>query len=663
MALRSSRVRYAQYLIDAAARRKRHAHEQTHINRHGSEVSSRRSRPITGLLASFWRMIRRDRASLATSLGCATLSAILELLPPATTKIAIDNVFGERPLPDSLLAIVPKSWSFVHEPSGLLLALAMGMVAVAFVATLIGIVGRYLATRSVKRAQNRVRRLVFTHVMQLPLSRIASMRTGAFVATLREDAAGVGDLVFSMLYNPWRAVIQLVGCLAILATTDWRLLVGALVLLPMVLLSHRTWIGRIRPVYRDIKLSRDAIDAHATEVFGGIRIVRGFGRTRTEGARYATGGHLMTRQELIAWWWSRGIDIAWALFIPCASAALLWYGGSQVLAGSLTAGDLVLFLTYVLMLLMPIQMLAASATGFQANLAGLDRILDLLQEPPEMPDRVGARRLARSEIVGAIEAIDLGFRYAGGAEDALAEVSFRAEPGQTVALVGPSGGGKTTLCNLVARFFDPTRGALLVDGRDLRDITLGSWRSALGIVEQEIFLFDGTILENIRYGLRDADESRVRAAARLANAAEFIDRLPEGYASRIGERGVRLSGGQRQRLAIARALLVDPRVLILDEATSSLDTESELLIRQALDSLVANRTTFVIAHRLSTIQHADQILVIERGRITAAGTHATLLASSPKYQQMVLMQTADPSAWRKAQPSTPPADDPVSSQA
>ncbi len=661
MPSRSSRARYSQYLFDAAERRAKRAAEGTHVNRHGSEVSSRRSRPILALLGSFWRIVRRDRASIVASLVCGTLSAGLELLPPATTKIAIDNVFGGRPLPDWVRQSVPAAWEFVETPTALLGALAVGMIVIAIIGTGVGIMGRYLATRTVKRVQNRTRRLVFSRVMVLPLARIASMRTGAFIATLREDAAGVGDLVFSMLYNPWRAAIQLVGCLVILAVTDWRLLAGALVLLPMVILSHRTWIGRIRPIYRDIKLSRDAVDAHATEVFGGMRVVRGFGRTRTEGGRYALGGHLMARQELLAWWWSRGIDLAWALFIPAASAALLWYGGSQVLNGSLTAGDLVLFLTYVLMLLMPIQMLASSATGFQANLAGLDRILDLLNEPPEMPDAPTAKRLAKPEITGAIEAHNVGYRYVGAAEDALDGVSFHARPGETVALVGPSGGGKTTLCNLVARFFDPTRGALLVDGRDMRDISLGSWRSALGIVEQEIFLFDGTILDNIRYGLRDAPESRVRDAAQLANAAEFIERLPDGYASRIGERGVRLSGGQRQRLAIARALLVDPRILILDEATSSLDTESELLIRQALDSLVENRTTFVIAHRLSTIQHADQILVIERGRITASGSHATLLATSPKYQQMVLMQTADPSAWRKGAPGGPPAVPPVSS--
>lgn len=594
------------------------------------------------LLRAFARIVRRDKSSVIVSLGCATVSAALELIPPAATKIAVDNVFAGHPLSPGISRWIPQAWEWVHDPSGLLKLLAISIVAISFVGVATGIVGRFLATRNVKRVQNRVRRLVFSHAMRLPLSRVHQMRTGGFVATLREDAGGVGELMFSMLYNPWRSVIQLAGCLLILTITDWRLLLGALILLPVVWITHRTWIGRIRPIYRDIKISRDSVDAHATEVFGGMRVVRGFARTRTESLRYSKGTHMMGRQELLVWWWSRGVDLAWALFIPVASAALLWYGGTQVLRGTLTAGDLVLFLTYVVMLLMPIQMLASSATAFQTNLAGLDRVLDLMAEPAELPDRAGALRMPREAIRGEVQAISVGYRYPGGATDVLSEVSFTALPGQTIALVGPSGSGKTTLCNLIARFFDPTAGYITVDGRDLRDISLDSWRSALGIVEQDIFLFDGTILDNIRYADRSASPDRVMQAARMANAAEFIEKLPQGYETHIGERGVRLSGGQRQRLAIARAILADPRILILDEATSSLDSDSERLIQTALFALVQNRTTFVIAHRLSTIQHADLILVLEDGRITAAGTHQELMDRSHRYQQMVLMQTAIP---------------------
>ena len=653
MPIWSSRKRYKEYQVESAVRRSKRRSERTIISRQGTEISAKRSRSIGPLLRAFFSFVRHDKRAVASALLCATVSASLELFPPAATKIAIDNVFSGLPLPDSITRWVPDSSTILSTPQSLLATLAIAIVTLSFIAVIFGIIGRWLATRTVKSVQNRVRRLVFGHAMRLPLSRVQQMRTGGFVATLREDAGGVGDLVFSMLYNPWRAVIQLIGSLTVLAITDWRLLIGALMILPVIVMTHRTWIGRIRPIFRDIKTTRDSIDAHATEVFGGMRIVRGFARTRTESLRYSSSGHLMARQEFLVWWWSRGVDLAWALFIPIASAALLWYGGVQVLQGSLTPGDLVLFLTYVMMLLIPIQMLASSATAFQTNLAGLDRILDLLVESPEMPDRPHAVRLPKNAIEGEVQMHEIGYRYPNTESDVLQKISFTAKPGQTIALVGPSGSGKTTLCNLVARFFDPTAGLITVDGRDLRDIHLDSWRQSLGIVEQDVFLFDGTIADNIRYSDRNASEALVRRAADLANATEFIEQLPKGLTTHIGERGVRLSGGQRQRLAIARAILADPRILILDEATSSLDSQSERLIQSALFTLVRERTTFVIAHRLSTIQHADLILVLERGQISAAGTHADLMQSSEKYQQMVMMQTAIPAPQEVPMPATP----------
>jgi len=348
----------------------------------------------------------------------------------------------------------------------------------------------------------------------------------------------------------------------------------------------------------------------------------------------------MSRQELRTWWWSRGIDVSWALLIPGASAALLWYGGQQVLEGQLTPGDLVMFLAYVVMLLAPIEMLASSATAFQTNLAGLDRLLDLTAEQPEMPDRPGARALRRADVRGAVTLESVCYRYPGSERMVLEEVSMHVPEGSVVALVGRSGSGKTTLCNLVARFFDPVSGRIMVDGTDLRDATLESWRALLGIVEQDVFLFDGTIAENIAYADRSAPREAIAEAARAANAAEFIEALPGAYDTAIGERGVKLSGGQRQRIAIARALLAQPRILILDEATSNLDTESEQLIQAALARLMRDRTTFVIAHRLSTIRHADLIVVLEGGRIAEMGTHDALMARSGRYREMVTLQTS-----------------------
>ncbi|MDG2095273.1 MAG: ABC transporter ATP-binding protein [Phycisphaerales bacterium] len=636
----SSGRRFRRYKHFLRERQLRNRTEPAHISFSGSTRSLKRTRSASRLFKVFLSMLGRHRRAVIFALVMLTFGTVLALLPPAATKLVIDYAFTGEPLPSGITSWIPSSWNVDANPERLLFFIAFALMIVAFASVGCGLTSRWQATKATRTLAVTIRKKVFDHAVRLPLTRVTELRSGGVASLLREDAGGIAELIFGMIYNPWRAVIQLTGILVILSFTDWRLLFGALALLPMVWFTHRTWIGRIRPLYRDIRAQRSNVDAHATEVFSGMRVVRAFGRDRSETSRFVSGNHMLTRQEIHAWWWSRITETIWALAVPIASAALLLYGGMQVLEGAITTGDLVMFLTYLVLLLGPIETLASSATSFQTNLAGLDRVLDLLDEPRELPDPETPVKLDPRSIEGRIEIRDLSFAYPKSDQDVLHDINLTAEPGQLIAFIGASGAGKTTLSNLIARFFDPTGGSIRLDGVDLRELTLEQYRSLIGIVEQDVFLFDGTINDNIAFGRRGATREDVRAAAEAANAIEFIDKISTGFDTLIGERGVRLSGGQRQRLAIARAMLANPRLLILDEATSNLDTESERLIQSSIDQLLKHRTTFAIAHRLSTIQHADQIVVLEGGTISACGTHAELQATSDRYRDMVAAQTA-----------------------
>jgi ATP-binding cassette subfamily B protein len=597
--------------------------------------SAKQSRTFLSLFWQFLRIAHNQRWRIAFALCTLTLATSCRLVPPAATKFAIDYVIGSNP--------VPQFWTNLGLPSdrfAILYTLCGIVTAFSVLATTLHVSGRWQATKAVQRLQVGLRKRVFEHTLHLPLHRVYAMKSGGAASLLREDAGGIADLVFSMLYNPWQALIQLLGSLIVLLFVDWRLLLGGLLLAPAIYLTHRTWIARLRPMHRDIRAQRQHLDSQSTEAFGGMRVVRTFGRQKNESARFVRGSHLMSRQQLAAWWWARVIEIVWDLLIPLASIALLLYGGFSVMQGKLTLGDLTMFLFYLTMLLGPMATLLETATALQSNLAGLERVLDLFDESPEMAPTPNSRPFPKGGIQSGIVLENVGFQYPGSRQPVLKNINLNVRAGETIAFVGPSGAGKTTLCNLIARFYDPTSGVIRVDGVDLRDYEVESYRRLLGIVEQDVFLFDGTIGENIAYGRRRADRAAIEHAAQLAHAHEFITSFTDGYDTKIGERGVKLSGGQRQRLALARAILANPQILILDEATSNLDSESERLIQQSLEQFLPGRTNIVIAHRLSTVMNASRIVVVEQGEIRDVGPHLELIERSDRYRRMVELQTA-----------------------
>lgn len=639
-----SRLLFAEYRRAAAARRLGASDAEPA----GAEESRSRHRSTRELARVFWSMLGRHRGATVFSLSLLTLSVALGLAPLYLPKVVIDSVLDDKPLPLFLRPVLPTG----GYP--LLITLVSLFVVLLAISEIIGLWARWHAARVSRRLQADVRRKSFEHACQLPMHRVADLKSGGVSSILRDDAGAVGDLVTRGLYHPWRALVQLVGSLVILMWIDWRLLLVGVFVIPAGWITHLVWVRCIRPLWRDVRRTRLEVDSVATEVFGGIRIVRAFGRRRAETAAFVRRLNLMLRQELYAWWWMRGVETLWSIAIPVGTGILLFLGSWRILsdreavaAGALlpdeafTTGALIAFLTYLAAMLRPISTLAATATQLQNALAGLDRTLDLLDEPIETPPAARPGRLRRSEVRGEVRLESVSFTYPRSEQAAVSDIDLGAAPGSLTALVGASGSGKTTLCNLIARFYQPTAGRILLDGADTRGLDLDDYRRLLGIVEQDIFLFDGTIAENIAYSRRSFSRADIRGAARLANAHDFVSAFPDGYDTMIGERGLRLSGGQRQRLAIARAVLADPRILILDEATSALDTESERLIQESLTDLMRDRTCFVIAHRLSTIVHADQIVVMEAGRVVEQGTHGELLKMSSQYRRMIELQIMD----------------------
>ena len=489
----------------------------------------------------------------------------------------------------------------------------------------------YLTASAGQRIMADFRTHLFTHLQSLSLGFFARRRTGELISRLMNDVGALQTALTEVPIDLAKQVVTLVGGLAILFVMNWRLCLLILLLLPAIVLIARFFGRRLKALSTGIQDETARASTILEEVLSGIRIVKSFVREDYERARFGTQVH-------------RTLDIVlrrariMAIFVPtitfatfAAAAAVLWYGGSQVIRGTMSPGDLIAFVLYAGLLIGPFGTFARLFSHVKEAQGALARVFEILDTRPDVTDAPNARPLRPVRGYVAMEGVSFSY---DGHTTVLSDLTFNIRPGEMVAVVGPSGSGKTTLINLIHRFYDPVAGVVTIDGYDLKSVTMQSLYQQIALVPQEMHLFGGTIRDNIRYGRVSASDEEIVAAARAANAHDFITAFPDGYDTLVGEKGVNLSGGQRQRIAIARAVLKDPRILILDEATSSLDNESEALVQDALDRLMKGRTTFVVAHRLSTIQKADRILVLDKGRLVEEGTHTALLDKKGLYYHL-----------------------------
>lgn len=573
-------------------------------------------------MRQYLHWLRPYLAPMLVVLLLAGINAGVESMPPLFMRFVVDHVLLAKDL-DSTTRF------------GLLNLVGAVFLCVIIGARLLDTLRSYRLKQLNSRVVLSLRRSLFDRLLFLPLQKLSDMKTGGIISRLSGDIDTTSGLLQLAFISPVLSLLRLSFALVILFTLNWRLALTALTIIPGVMAISLVVSRRVRPIYRAIREDKTEVDGRVAETFGGIRIVRAFRREHWEEHAYAVGHQTALRKELFAHRRELVLWGGWGLLIALVDLVILWYGGSLQIGGSASVGDIMAFQWYTFLLLNPIWQIVNSFSELQRSLAAMDRVFEVLAMPADKPDLPNA--ISAPVHVRDIRFSHVTFEYRTGTP-VVQDFDLFVPGGSIVALVGRSGAGKTTVTDLVARFHDPTQGQILVNGTDIREYRLQSYRDLLGIVQQEVFLFDGTVRDNLAYGRRGATEAEIIDAARRAHAHEFIAALPDKYDSFIGERGVKLSGGQRQRLAIARAILAAPEILILDEATSNLDTESEQYIQESLQDLLKGRTSFVIAHRLSTITHADIIVVMEAGRIIERGTHEELMQARSAYFEMVTRQ-------------------------
>jgi len=616
---RSSRERYRDFIED---------YRNGRLDQSAGETAPRPEVPAPDrskrrrYLREYIRWLWPHRYAVAALFALALTVAGLQMIEPLFMRFIIDRV------------LLNASLDAASRLSRLNLAglLFVGVVIASNVASMLRDYRQRLLNTQVMLS---LRRSLFERMLHLPLPKLWDMKTGGILSRITGDVDTTSGLLQLAVVSPTISFVRLVIAVVVLLTLNWRLALTALAIVPGIMAMSFTFTRRVRPIYRSLRKDAEHIDGRVGETFSGIRVVRAFRREIRELLEYMRGRHTIVRKELFANRREMIIFMSWNLLLGAVNVVIFWYGGYLNVVGRASIGDIMAFQWYTFLLLNPVWNIVNSFSEMQRSLAAMERVFEVLGMEGDKPDRPDARDAPR--IVHEIRFEHVDFEYREGLP-VVRDFNVAVPGGSVIALVGRSGAGKTTVTDLVARFHDPTRGRILVNGADIREFRLRTYRDLLAIVQQDVFLFDGSVRDNIAYGRHDATDAEIEDAAQRANAHEFIVRLPEQYETFVGERGVKLSGGQQQRLAIARAVLASPQILILDEATSNLDTESEQLIQAAMSTLLAGRTTFVIAHRLSTVRRADLILLMEDGRVIEQGTHESLMTTRGVYYDMVVRQ-------------------------
>ena len=568
------------------------------------------------LLPDVLSLIKPRKGILALGFVLMVINRLSGLVLPASTKFLVDDVFTK------------------HQ-THLLVPIVLSVLAATLVQGLTSYSLTQLLSKSSQRMIAELRSKVQAHIGRLPVAYYDANKTGALVSRIMSDVEGVRNLIGTGLIEFAGGILTSLFALAVLLRINAGMTAMALAVLVVFGVAISRAFKTIRPIYRARPKINAEVTGRLTESLGGVRVVKGYHAEDREEKVFQAGVKRLLDNVLKTLTATSLMSLASSALMGIVSAAIMYLGARQILSGGMSLGTFFTYVAFLAMLVAPVMQIAGIGPLITEALAGLERTREILNEKPE--DETPSRTLRLDRIRGSVVFEHVSFAYDTG-KPVLQDIEFQSDPGTVTALVGPSGAGKSTIIGLIAAFYIPTSGRVLVDGVDLARVRLDSYRTQLGVVLQETFLFDGTIRENVAFARPDASAEEILAACRVARVDEFAETFPEKYDTVVGERGVKLSGGQKQRVSIARAILADPRILILDEATSSLDSESEALIQEGLRFLMRGRTTFVIAHRLSTVRRADQILVVEAGRIIERGTHDSLYAAGGRYYELYIKQ-------------------------